>query len=122
MALDFRSDPAAELTHFAGKAGLGVDGVFVDCPATAVAWRQLEYALVNSTNSTAQSDDQKQPRGTCSTVEWCTAVVFLSVAVGWAGARYLVVWITAAQQYVFPRYRRLSDETASRMSEMTGRS
>ena len=35
MALDFASDPLAELAHF---ARLGVDGVFVDCPATAREW------------------------------------------------------------------------------------
>ena len=35
MALDFASDPLAELAHF-GR--LGVDGVFVDCPATAREW------------------------------------------------------------------------------------
>ena len=35
MALDFRSDPLAELTHF---RELGVDGVFVDCPSTAREW------------------------------------------------------------------------------------
>ena len=35
MALDFQSDPLAELSAF---WGLGVDGVFVDCPSTAREW------------------------------------------------------------------------------------
>ncbi len=35
MAIDFDSDPLAELSHF---WGLGVDGVFVDCPSTAQEW------------------------------------------------------------------------------------
>ena len=36
MALDFAADPLAELTHY---HGLGVDGVFVDCPSTAREWK-----------------------------------------------------------------------------------
>ena len=35
MAIDFASDPLAELAHL---ARLGVDGVFVDCPGTAREW------------------------------------------------------------------------------------
>ena len=35
MALDFASDPLAELGAF---RALGVDGVFVDCPSTAREW------------------------------------------------------------------------------------
>ncbi|KAK9804864.1 hypothetical protein WJX72_008990 [[Myrmecia] bisecta] len=40
MAIDFRSDPFAELSYFAGPEGLGVDGVLVDGPATAHNWVQ----------------------------------------------------------------------------------
>ncbi len=36
MAVDFAADPLAELTHY---RGLGVDGVFVDCPSTAREWK-----------------------------------------------------------------------------------
>ena len=36
MAVDFASDPLAELTYY---QGLAVDGVFVDCPSTAREWK-----------------------------------------------------------------------------------
>ena len=36
MAVDFAADPIAELTHY---RGLGVDGMFVDCPSTAREWK-----------------------------------------------------------------------------------
>ena len=36
MAVDFAADPLAELTYY---RGLGVDGVFVDCPSTAREWK-----------------------------------------------------------------------------------
>ena len=36
MAVDFASDPLAELTYY---QGLAVDGVFVDCPSTARKWK-----------------------------------------------------------------------------------
>jgi hypothetical protein len=35
MAIDFDSNPLAELSHY---RSLGVDGVFVDCPSTAQQW------------------------------------------------------------------------------------
>ncbi len=120
MALDFRSDPAAELSHFAGRNGLGVDGIFVDCPTTAVAWRQLEYGSVNATVPEA---DQQQSHSTCTSDQWSTGLVaFVSVLIGWAGARYLLVCIGTVRQFVFPRYQRLSDESSLRVSEMTDRS
>lgn len=41
MPLDFMSDPVLELNFYAGLPpfGLGIDGVFIDCPATAVPWK-----------------------------------------------------------------------------------
>ena len=36
MAVDFASDPLAELTYY---QELAVDGVFVDCPSTAREWK-----------------------------------------------------------------------------------
>lgn len=121
MALDFRSDPAAELSHFAGRNGLGVDGVFADCPTTAVAWRHLEYE--SEAKATAQSDGRLPPRRTCTDSEVCTAiVVFLSVLIGWAGSRYLAGWIKTAQHTLFSKYRRLDDDHAARTVQMTDNS
>lgn len=43
MALDFRSDVHLEMDALMStKAGLGIDGVFVDCPITGVAWRTAQ--------------------------------------------------------------------------------
>lgn len=39
MALDFDADALAELSLF---RAMGVDGVFVDCPATAAEWLAAE--------------------------------------------------------------------------------
>ncbi|CAD7701985.1 unnamed protein product [Ostreobium quekettii] len=41
MALDFMSDPYVELNFYANRSrGVSwVDGVFIDCPATSVPWR-----------------------------------------------------------------------------------
>ena len=41
MALDFDADPLLELSLF---RAMGVDGVFVDCPATAAEWLAAERA------------------------------------------------------------------------------
>jgi hypothetical protein len=45
MALDFDADPLAELSLF---RALGVDGVFVDCPATAAEWLATQHAATPS--------------------------------------------------------------------------
>lgn len=45
MALDFDADPLAELSLF---RALGVDGVFVDCPATAAEWLAIQQAAPSS--------------------------------------------------------------------------
>ena len=118
MALDFWSDPAAELSHVAGRNGLGVDGVFVDCPTTAVGWWRLEYESV--AKAIAQSEGSLPPRRTCTDSEVCTAIiVFLSVLIGWAGSRYLVTWMRTAQHTLLSKYRRLDDDVAARTVQMT---
>lgn len=41
LPLDVRGDPAAELQLYGSlDQGLGLDGVFVDCPSTAMQWRR----------------------------------------------------------------------------------
>ncbi len=45
MALDFDADPLAELSLF---RELGVDGVFVDCPATAAEWLATQHLTPTS--------------------------------------------------------------------------
>ena len=115
MAIDFRSDPAAELRHM---AELGVGGVFVDCPATAVAWRQQESERLTPEDSLA---DCTESQGACGNSAWVTgAAVVISLLGGWAGGRYLTRWAAATFETMFPKYRRLSDEGAARGLELTG--
>ena len=45
MALDFDADPLAELSLF---RELEVDGVFVDCPATAAEWLATQHLTPTS--------------------------------------------------------------------------
>ena len=48
MAIDFDSDPLREMSYF---WGLGIDGVFVDCPSTAREW--LSAARLTSAKPTS---------------------------------------------------------------------
>ena len=38
MAVDFHADMQQELNYFAGPKGMGVDGVFLDCPRSGIEW------------------------------------------------------------------------------------
>ena len=45
MAVDFHADMQKELNYFAGPKGMGVDGVYLDCPSSGVEWlASLQYA------------------------------------------------------------------------------
>ena len=119
MALDFRSDPAAELSHFSGRHGLGVDGIFVDCPTTAVAWRQQEYEVTET--ASPLSEGRPPSCSTCGDSVFCIAgIVFVGVLIGWA-LSFFVRWIKHGRQACFPRYRKLSDEGTAGTVEMPGR-
>ena len=56
MALDFESDPAQELKFYTeDDVGINVEGVFVDCPTTAV--------------------NVFVPKGKCRSRRWCRKCV-----------------------------------------------
>ena len=45
MAVDFHADMQKELSYFAGPKGMGVDGMYLDCPSSGVQWLAgLQYA------------------------------------------------------------------------------
>lgn len=116
MALDFRSDPAAELSHFAGKDDIGIDGLFVDCPATAVAWRHLEYEETATPN--AQSDWT-----TCRDSEiFAVAMVVLGAVIAWASSNYLVPCINNARHTIVTKYHRMDGAVPARTVQMTSNS
>ncbi len=86
--IDFAADPAAELDYYAGPNGsLGIDGLFTDCPATAVAWW-------NSTLSTPEAQKERsneqaeQARG--HSILFVFIIVVLVLVVG--GPLSCILW------------------------------
>ena len=71
MALDFRSDPAAELVYFVDV--LGVDGVFADHPATARA------ALGGAPGKSGPTDEFSEQSAT-SSFDWLPRAVMVNAA------------------------------------------
>ncbi len=60
MAVDFHADMQKELNYFAGPNGMGVDGVYLDCPSSGVEWLAgLSYA---AKRAAAQNVSHSTPR------------------------------------------------------------
>lgn len=71
MAIDFRGDPHLEMDALLSEdEGLGIDGVFVDCPISAARWKKgFEKPGTTSKSTPSQSrptirtvaDDDEEP-------------------------------------------------------------
>ena len=88
LPIDFAADAAAELDYYAGPNGsLGIDGLFTDCPASAVAW--WSGTLSTPEAQKEKNDDQAgQARG--HSILYVFIIVVLMLVVG--GPLSCILW------------------------------
>jgi hypothetical protein len=107
LALDFLADSYSEMTALTSLSqGLGVDGIFVDCPRTAVQWLRLVQSD-DPTTLAHQPGRMSHPAAAASTFAVVGALVVICG-----------VWVVVLKHGSHSQYKpwspRLLDETWAR--------